>query len=65
VLLERRERCEVWAEPRLRAAELETEPAVASARLGVLTDGRPRSRRPDLVLSFHRRAGEAATITLP
>jgi hypothetical protein len=47
VELERLERVEVWGEPRLRAAELE---AVASARLGELPDGRPRLRRPDLVL---------------
>jgi hypothetical protein len=48
--LERAERCEVWGEPRLRAAELEAGEAVASARLGDLPDGRPRLRRPDLVL---------------
>ena len=44
------ERCEVWREARLRAAELETERAIASAQLGTLPDGRPRLRRPDLVL---------------
>jgi hypothetical protein len=50
VVLERRERVEVWGEPRLRAAELEADGAVASGRLGRLPDGRPRLRRPDLVL---------------
>ena len=50
VEVERAERCEVWGEPRLRAAELEAGAAVASARLGDLPDGRPRLRRPDLVL---------------
>jgi hypothetical protein len=40
----------VWGEPRLRAAELEAGHAVASAQLGHLPDGRPRLRRPDLVL---------------
>jgi hypothetical protein len=50
VVLERRERYEVWGEPRLRAAEVEAETAIASARLGDLPDGRPRLRRPDLVL---------------
>src|SRR3954463_14486931 len=50
VELERAERVEVWGEPRLRAAELEAGEAVASARLGELPDGRPRLRRPDLVL---------------
>jgi hypothetical protein len=35
---------------RLRAAELDAGEAVASARLGELPDGRPRLRRPDLVL---------------
>jgi hypothetical protein len=46
VSLERRERCET----RLRAAELEADRPVASAQLGHLPDGRPRRRRPDLVL---------------
>ena len=41
---------EVWGEPRLRAAELEAERAIASAQLGKLPDGRPRLRRPALVL---------------
>ena len=41
---------EVWGEPRLRAAELEAERPVASAQHGVRADGRPRLRRPDLVL---------------
>jgi len=50
VILERAERREVWGEPRLRAAELEAERAIASAHLGRLPDGRPRLRRPDLVL---------------
>jgi hypothetical protein len=50
VQLERAERVEVWGEPRLRAAELEADRAVASAQLGHLPDGRPRLRRPDLVL---------------
>src|SRR3954465_12915171 len=50
VEVERAEQCEVWGEPRLRAAELEAGEAVASARLGDLPDGRPRLRRPDLVL---------------
>jgi hypothetical protein len=50
VELEYHERVEVWGAPRLRAAELEAGHAVASARLGTLVDGRPRSRRPDLVL---------------
>jgi hypothetical protein len=50
VRLERAESVEVWGEPRLRAAELEAERAVASAQLGHLGDGRPRLRRPDLVL---------------
>jgi hypothetical protein len=44
--LERAERVEVWGEPRLRAAELEADHAVASAQLGQLPDGRPRLRRP-------------------
>ena len=46
VELQRVERCEVWGEPRLRAAELEAGESVASARLGDLPDGRPRLRRP-------------------
>jgi hypothetical protein len=50
VQLERAERGEVWGEPRLRAAELASERAIASAQLGQLPDGRPRLRRPDLVL---------------
>jgi hypothetical protein len=50
VILERRERAEVWGEPRLRAAERESGGPLASAQLGVLPDGRPRLRRPDLVL---------------
>jgi hypothetical protein len=50
VQLEHAEGAEVWGEPRLRAAELEAERAVASAQLGSLPDGRPRLRRPDLVL---------------
>jgi len=50
VLLDRTERVEVWGEPRLRAGELEAGEAIASARLGTLPDGRPRLRRPDLVL---------------
>jgi hypothetical protein len=41
---------EVWREPRLRVAELEAQRAVASAQLGHSPDGRPRLRRPDLVL---------------
>src|SRR3954468_4000870 len=49
VVLERAERCTVWGEPRLRAAERD-ERAIASAQLGTLPDGRPRLRRPDLVL---------------
>jgi hypothetical protein len=36
--------------PRLRAAERDAGRAVASAQLGVLPDGSPRLRRPDLVL---------------
>jgi hypothetical protein len=50
VILERAEGCEVWGEPRLRAAELEADRSVASAQLGTLPDGRPRLHRPDLVL---------------
>jgi hypothetical protein len=50
VILERANRVEVWGEPRLRAAELEAERAIASAQLGHLADGRPKLRRPDLVL---------------
>jgi hypothetical protein len=50
VVLERAERVGVWGEPRLRAAELETEGSVAGAKLGRLPDGRPRLHRPDLVL---------------
>jgi hypothetical protein len=50
VQLERHERCEVWGELRLRAAEAEADRPVASAQLGSLPDGRPRLRRPDLVL---------------
>jgi hypothetical protein len=50
VVLERRERCEVWGEPRLRAAERQAGEPVASAQRGTLPDGRPRLRRPDLVL---------------
>src|SRR4051812_44133984 len=53
VELERVERCEVWGEPRLRAAELEAGEAGASARLGGLPDGRPRVRRPGLLLVSH------------
>jgi hypothetical protein len=49
-VLERGERCEVWGEPRLRAAERDAGGPTASAQLGVLPDGRPRLRRPDLVL---------------
>src|SRR3954468_14225622 len=49
VVLERAERCTVWGEPRLRAAERD-ERAIASAQRGTLPDGRPRLRRPDLVL---------------
>jgi hypothetical protein len=41
---------EVWGEPRLRAAELHAGQPIASAELGRLPDGRPRLRRPDLVL---------------
>jgi hypothetical protein len=41
---------DVWGEPRLRAAELEADRPIASAQLGTLPDGRPRLRRPDLVL---------------
>jgi transposase InsO family protein len=43
-LLERGERCEMWHEARLRAAELETERAIASAQLGTLPDGRCQGR---------------------
>src|SRR4051794_29802418 len=50
VQLERLEGVEVWGEPRLRAGELEAERAIASAQLGQLPEGRPRLRRPDLVL---------------
>src|SRR4051794_9225027 len=50
VVLEQRERCEVWGEPRLRAAERQAGEPVASAERGTLPDGRPRLRRPDLVL---------------
>jgi hypothetical protein len=50
VVLERRERCEVWGEPRLRAAERQEGRPLASAQRGTLPDGRPRLRRPDLVL---------------
>jgi hypothetical protein len=50
VVLEACERIEVWGELRLRAAEVEADRAVASAQLGHLPDGRPRLRRPDLVL---------------
>jgi hypothetical protein len=50
VILERAERCEVWGEPRLRAAELDGQRPIASAQLGLRPDGRPRLRRPDLVL---------------
>jgi hypothetical protein len=50
VVLEQRERCKVWGEPRLRAAERQTGQPVASAERGTLPDGRPRLRRPDLVL---------------
>ncbi|MGZ4331763.1 MAG: hypothetical protein ACXVFN_13570 [Solirubrobacteraceae bacterium] len=39
------------SERELRAAELARGGAVASAELGRLPDGRPRLRRPDLVLS--------------
>ena len=50
VILERGKGSAVWGEPRLRAAELEAGRAIASALLGTLPDGRPRLRRPDLVL---------------
>jgi hypothetical protein len=41
---------ELWGEPRLRAAELHAGRPIASAELGRLPDGRPRLRRPDLVM---------------
>jgi hypothetical protein len=50
VVLERGERVEVWGEPRLCAAEPEADRAIASAAMGTVADGRPRLRRPDLVL---------------
>jgi hypothetical protein len=51
VILEREHGgAEVWGEPRLRAAELHASRPIASAELGRLPDGRPRLRRPDLVL---------------
>jgi hypothetical protein len=50
VVLERAEDCVVWGEPWLRAAERDAERPIASAKLGSLPDGRPRLRRPDLVL---------------
>jgi hypothetical protein len=50
VILERSDACEVWGEPHLRAAELAADRPIASAQLGQLPDGRPRLRRPDLVL---------------
>src|SRR3954462_10870420 len=50
VVLEQGERCEVGGEPRLRAAERQAARPVASAQRGTLPDGRPRLRRPDLVL---------------
>jgi hypothetical protein len=50
VVLARREGLEVWREPRLRAAEREADGPIPSAQLGSLPDGRPRLRRPDLVL---------------
>jgi hypothetical protein len=40
VVLEQRERCEVWGEPRLRAAERQAGQPVASAQRGTLPDGR-------------------------
>src|SRR4051794_1980255 len=49
-VLEQRERSEVWGEPRLRAAERQAGEPIASAERGTLPDGRPRLRRPDLVL---------------
>jgi hypothetical protein len=57
VVLERREGFEVWGEPRLRAAERQAGHAVASAQRGTLPDGRPRLRRPDLVLFPRNGAG--------
>lgn len=50
VALERDEGIVVWGEPRLRAAELNAGHMIASAQLGELPAGRPRLRRPDLVL---------------
>jgi hypothetical protein len=50
VVLEHGERCEVRGEPQLRAAERQAGQPVASASRGTLPDGRPRLRRPDLVL---------------
>ena len=40
----------LWSEREVRAAELDAGDSVASAELGRLSDGRPRLRRPDLVL---------------
>ena len=51
VVLEADERgYRVWGEPQLRAAEHAAGHPIASATLGTLPDGRPRLRRPDLVL---------------
>jgi hypothetical protein len=50
VALEQREPYKAWGEPRLRAAERHAGEPVASAERSTLPDGRPRSRRPDLVL---------------
>jgi hypothetical protein len=54
VILETVERgYRVWGEPQLRAAEHAAGHPIASATLGTLPDGRPRLRRPDLVLIPH------------
>jgi hypothetical protein len=51
VVLERTEPTfHVWGERELRAAELARRDPIASAALGQSPDGRPRLRRPDLVL---------------
>jgi hypothetical protein len=47
----------VWGEPQLRAAEHLAGHPIASATLGTLPDGRPRLRRPDLVLTPRSRDG--------
>jgi hypothetical protein len=63
VVLEAAERgYRVWGEPQLRAAEHAAGHPIASATLGTLPDGRPRLRRPDLVLT--PRSGDGLPVAI-